>query len=125
MPIGALVNEIYYVEHLYEYQNLDEDKPLGFFSTLENAKRCIDFYKKLEGFNRYLKNFFIHKMRIDQINWSEGFIKGFDIPAWALKYPPHQNETPLCIQKESVILSIERIATLAKEVASLENLLLR
>lgn len=99
MLIGVLVSEIYYVEHLYEHQNLDEDKPLGFFSTLENAKKCIDFYKKLEGFNRYPKNFFIHKMKINKINWHEGFIKGFDIPVWALKYPPHQNETPLMYAK--------------------------
>lgn len=86
---------IYFVEHIYEKYNLDEAKPLGTFSSVENAQKCIDFYKNLEGFRKHKKSFKIHAIVLDKIYWQSGFIKGCDIPCFALNEPILPNETPL------------------------------
>lgn len=87
--------KIYFVEHIYEKYDLDEAKPLGTFSSVQNAKKCIDFYKDLEGFRKYQKCFKIHTITLDTLHWQNGFIKGFDIPHFVFNDSMLPNETPL------------------------------
>ncbi len=67
-------NEIYIVQHSYELNECDETKFIGVFSTLEKAKKIVEDYKKLPGFNDYSESFFIDKYEIDTPEWKEGFI---------------------------------------------------
>ena len=52
----------------------DEEKLIGIFSSEAKAQEAINFLKSREGFRDFpLSCFEIHKTKVDQVNWIDGF----------------------------------------------------
>ena len=66
---------IYKLVHIYDNEDEEIIKELGFYSTVKNAKKAIGRYKVLEGFNIYpVECFHIEKYELDKdAEWTEGF----------------------------------------------------
>jgi len=74
-----MIDYVYILTHSYEYGEngeYDEVKYLGVYSIEDNAKRAVEFFYGLPGFNKYPKScFYIGKYQIDKnAGWEEGFI---------------------------------------------------
>ncbi len=68
---------VYVLQHSYECGDeliCEETKFLGVFSTEQEAKKAMEYYKTLEGFRDYPDDFYIDKYEVDKKYWSEGFI---------------------------------------------------
>jgi len=68
------MDSVYIVEHSYEYNDCEEAKLIGVFSTEKKAKEVVDIYKKLPGFKDFKNNFFINNYQLDSPEWKEGFV---------------------------------------------------
>ncbi len=66
---------IYKLVHIYDNNDEEIIKELGVYSTLKNAKKAIERYRVLEGFNVYpIECFHIEKCELDKdAEWTEGF----------------------------------------------------
>lgn len=65
---------VYELEHVYEIDGEEEVKSIGIFSSREKAKEAIRMLKSKPGFKDHsLEAFQIHKSKIDQIDWVDGF----------------------------------------------------
>lgn len=70
---------VYILEHIYEFEEKDEIKFIGVFSSKENATKAINKLIKINGFKDYpIDCFQISENLVDKINWEEGFIKWED-----------------------------------------------
>jgi len=67
------VKNIYVVQHSYEFEDCDETKFIGVFSSEKKAKKAIKKLKKQVGFNQYKKDFYVDKYPINKLHWTEGF----------------------------------------------------
>jgi hypothetical protein len=66
---------VFVVQHVHTFKNKEEDvKFIGVFSSNENAKRAVARLKKLPGFSRSPKGFYIDRYELDKVHWEEGFI---------------------------------------------------
>ncbi|MFB9077051.1 hypothetical protein ACFFLS_03585 [Flavobacterium procerum] len=69
------MEEVYILEHVYEFENTEEIKFIGVFTTRENALNVIKELKDLPGFNRFDENCFqISQCRLNHYEWKSGFI---------------------------------------------------
>jgi hypothetical protein len=66
---------VYLLQHSYEYNEVEEIKTIGIYSTEETANIVIEKYKKLPGFKDYPDGFNIDKYKINSNSWKEGFVK--------------------------------------------------
>lgn len=70
--------DVFILWHVYELEDdfgiHDEEKMIGIFQTEADAEKAIDLLKDQEGFRDHpLQCFEIHKIKIGQIGWTEGF----------------------------------------------------
>ncbi len=68
---------VYLVEHCYEYDTYQEEtKFIGVFSSEKEATEIIKKLHTKSGFKDYpIKCFKIHKIKINEFCWKDGFIK--------------------------------------------------
>jgi len=69
-----MIKSVFIIEHSYELDGCDEAKLIGAFSILEKAEDIVEQYKKLPGFNLHQDGFFINEYKLDEAEWSEGFL---------------------------------------------------
>src|SRR5712692_1009793 len=78
MPIKAkrrTFRSVYLLQHVAREDTDDEDiKTLGIFSGQGKAELAIKRLVKLPGFNRYPDGFHVDRYRLDQSEWTEGFV---------------------------------------------------
>ena len=84
------MKSVFIVQHSYEYDECEETKTIGIYSTKEKAEKVIEKYKGLPGFKHYLDYFFIDEYVIDEDHWKEGFFKAL----WDLNTKPPENICP-------------------------------
>ena len=65
---------IYVLLHEYELDGYDQTKTLGVYSSHALAEKAQAYFSQQEGFRDYPDGFVVHKCRLDQNLWSEGFI---------------------------------------------------
>lgn len=70
--------DVFMLWHVYERTDdlggQDEEKLIGVFSSKAKAQEAIEQLKDREGFrNHPLSCFEIHRTKIDQISWADGF----------------------------------------------------
>ena len=59
---------------LSAYEEAEETKIIGVYSSREKAVQIIEKYKKLPGFKEYPNAFCIDEYEMDKDYWNEGFI---------------------------------------------------
>ena len=75
---------VYLLEHSYEYdigdgETADEIKTLGIFTTEEEGKSAIEYYKTLEGFKDYPEDcFYLDRFELNKRFWVDGFFTPSD-----------------------------------------------
>jgi hypothetical protein len=63
------------LQHVAQEDTDDEDvKILGVFSNRKKAELAIERFKKMLGFKRFPKSFYVDRYRLNQVEWAEGFI---------------------------------------------------
>ena len=74
-------NEVYLLEHYYEYDTnvldikIDFIKVIGIYNSEEKAEKVKEQIKINPGFNRYPEDcFYIDRYRLNEDHWTEGFI---------------------------------------------------
>ena len=51
----------------------DDEKPIGVYSSYEEATRIVERYKNFEGFRDAPDCFYIDKYELDKEYWTEGY----------------------------------------------------
>ena len=65
------MNHVYVVHHVNP-QN-DEEKHIGVYLSLEEAKEVVEKYKKFKGFKDAPDHFYIDKYELNKMYWTEGY----------------------------------------------------
>jgi len=78
------MDKVYLLQHsyevIYEGVSFDETKTIGIYSSKEKAEEVVQRYKCISGFDKYpLSCFYIDGYELNQDNWKEGFVKGYEI----------------------------------------------
>ncbi|MEL1136604.1 hypothetical protein AAC978_15640 [Desulfitobacterium sp. THU1] len=68
------MTSVFLLQHCYEVNNIEEIKIIGIYSSRSKAELVVEKYKGLLGFRNYPNSFFIDEYRLDEDNWTEGFI---------------------------------------------------
>ncbi|MBS7252810.1 DUF7336 domain-containing protein [Flavobacterium branchiicola] len=69
------MEEVYLLQHSYDIGEFEEVKTIGIYSTFVEAEEAINRFKNKKGFKDYpIDCFSIDKYKLDEDNWSEGFI---------------------------------------------------
>ena len=72
--------KIYVLSHSYECdveKTKDEGRFLGVYLTKKEAIEKAEMYKKIKGFSSHLDGFYIDKIEIDQLSWTDGYRIGY------------------------------------------------
>lgn len=65
--------------HVLDEETDDEDvKLIGVYSTREKAEQAVERMNEQPGFRDTLDGFHIDRYRLDDDNWTEGFITVYD-----------------------------------------------
>ena len=84
---SQLSRSVYLLQHVAQEGTDDEDlKILGVFSNRKNGERAIERFKKLLGFKRFPKSFYLERYQLNQVEWAEGFI--------TMRKPPRRKMAP-------------------------------
>ncbi|MCX7923119.1 MAG: hypothetical protein N3B21_14075 [Clostridia bacterium] len=86
------MKKVYLLQHSYEYDDCEETKIIGIYSSKEKADLVIEKYKKLPGFKHYPDCFFIDGYKIDEDNWQDGFLR--NSVKWNIYKKPDENKCP-------------------------------
>jgi len=73
---------LYYLEHVrinHEYEDDTDVKTCGIFSSSENAQSAIQKLIQQPGFRDYQNGFRIYTLTLDEVYWTEGFIRSSEI----------------------------------------------
>jgi hypothetical protein len=73
------MENVYILFHSYDNNDCEETKTIGVYNTEETALLVIEEYKKLPGFMNYPNDFHISKYKLNENNWTSGFIKWKDM----------------------------------------------
>ena len=70
--------DVFLLWHIYalkdDFVAHDEEKLIGAFSSEQKAQEAIKLLRGREGFRDFpLYCFEIHKMKVDRMNWADGF----------------------------------------------------
>jgi homoserine kinase type II len=84
------MKSVFLLQHTYEYDDCEETKIIGIYSSRERAEKVVEKYKELPGFKHYPDCFFIDEYDIDEDNWQEGFFKAL----WDINTKPPKNFCP-------------------------------
>ena len=78
------LTHVYLLQHMYEYDSgdgemLEATKVLGIFSTEDEGKKAIEFYRPLPGFKDHSAEcFYLDRFEINRKSWDDGFVAPFD-----------------------------------------------
>ena len=72
------------VHHVYAAESGEEVKLIGIYSSPEIAHREIEKLKEQPGFRSLPEHFSVDEYKLDQTNWSEGYISETYQPTWSI-----------------------------------------
>lgn len=79
--------KVFLLEHIHEMESGEEDiKTIGIYSSEESAKQAITRLSRQPGFRKDIEGFEISCYRLDQDNWTEGFITTWVNESGAIEY---------------------------------------
>jgi hypothetical protein len=80
------MKSVFILQHSYELSDTGEEeiKFIGVYSTMKKAQEAIERLSVQPGFKDLPDYFYIDEYKIDQDNWSEGFITERYEPIWAV-----------------------------------------
>lgn len=67
------MKSVYLLQHSYFWNDVEETKIIGVYSSRENAEKVVECYKFLPGFSDYKDEFVIDEYIVDENNWEDGF----------------------------------------------------
>lgn len=73
----SLLPKVFIVQHSYEREGFyidDFAKIIGIYSSLKSAELAIEKMQMLPGFSNSPEGFSIDSYRLDEENWTEGFV---------------------------------------------------
>jgi hypothetical protein len=74
--LGKTLNAVFVVHHEYQhYDDRDETKLIGVYSTEAKAKLAIERLRVLPGFSEYPDGFSVDCYPIDADHWIEGLVQ--------------------------------------------------
>lgn len=65
---------VFVLQHSYELTGCEETKMIGVYSSRVAAEATIERFSKLPGFRDKPEGFVIDEYRLDEDNWTEGFM---------------------------------------------------
>ena len=69
------MNSVYLVQHVHTIDEDEENvKTIGIYSTRQIAQEAIARISLQEGFRDALDGFHVDKYKLDEDNWSEGYV---------------------------------------------------
>lgn len=75
MKIYVLSHEYCYGDYKYKYK--EECRFVGIYLTRGEALKALEKFKKISGFSSHLDGFYIDKIEIDQLSWTDGYRTGY------------------------------------------------
>ncbi|MCY9593663.1 hypothetical protein PC41400_08830 [Paenibacillus chitinolyticus] len=67
---------VFLLQHSYEWNENENTKIIGIYSSKEKVEAVIEKYKELPGFKEFPNDFYIDAYRVDENEWTEGFMFG-------------------------------------------------
>jgi hypothetical protein len=74
-PDRKLMNHVYVVQHVHEFEDGSEDvKFIGVYRTEATAQAAIERLRVQPGFRRSLEGFHADRYELDKDHWTEGYV---------------------------------------------------
>ena len=69
-----LMNIVMAIINISTKRNVDF---VGIYLTRREALKALEKFKKISGFSSHLDGFYIDKIEIDQLSWTDGYRTGY------------------------------------------------